>query len=80
MTRLLLLVAMLVAASNAQTSLSQSDKQLLLDLHNQERSSVNPTASDMKIMVRLIVTKIYQKPHESLIVKNLSSLYSILCH
>ena len=36
---------------NGQTSLSDEDKQTLLDTHNQLRRAVNPTASNILTMV-----------------------------
>ena len=50
---LLVLVVAIMSASiaDAQTSLTEADKQLLLNLHNRERSQANPSAANMEMMV-----------------------------
>ena len=53
---ILLVFVALIGVTSAQTSLSEEDKQLLLDLHNNERSTVNPSASNMESMVRVLPT------------------------
>ena len=52
---LLVLVVAIMSASiaDAQTSLTEADKQLLLNLHNRERSQANPSAANMEMMVWL---------------------------
>ena len=52
---LVLLVVAIMSASivDAQTSLTEADKQLLLNLHNRERSQANPSAANMEMMVWL---------------------------
>ena len=50
---LALVLSCLLAAEGVmgQTRLSESDKQSILDAHNRLRGMVNPSASNMQIMV-----------------------------
>ena len=47
-------LCLLFAAVCGQTGLSGADKQELLEVHNYFRSKVNPIATNMEMMVRLL--------------------------
>ena len=51
MSILTLLLLLLIAARQGASQLTSAQKQLLLDLHNQERSDVSPSAANMEQMV-----------------------------
>ena len=52
MTSLLsLLLLLLIVARESVSQLNSTQRQLLLDLHNQARSEVSPTAANMEEMV-----------------------------
>ena len=46
-----LLLLLLISARQSVSQLSSAQRQLLLDLHNQARSEVSPTATNMEEMV-----------------------------
>ena len=48
---LISLLLLLVAAHQSVSQLNSAQRQLLLDLHNQARSEVSPTAANMEQMV-----------------------------
>ena len=45
------ILLLLIAARQSVSQLSNARRQLLLDLHNQARSDVSPTAANMEQMV-----------------------------
>ena len=51
MSILISLLLLLIAARQSVSQLSSAQRQLLLDLHNQARSDVSPTAANMEQMV-----------------------------
>ena len=48
------LLLLTLAVQQGDSQLSNTQKQLLLDLHNQARSDVSPTAANMEEMVTTI--------------------------
>ena len=50
-TLALVLLLLIVAVRQGQSQLSNTLKQLLLDLHNEARTDASPTAANMEIMV-----------------------------
>ena len=55
MTRLVALL-LLIVAGQAVSRLTSDQKQMLLDLHNEARSDVFPTAGNMEKMVRSVAS------------------------
>ena len=51
MVSLTSLLLLLIATRQSVSQLSSDQRQLLLDLHNQARSEVSPTAANMEQMV-----------------------------
>ena len=58
-SKVIVLALCLVVEVNCQTSLSQSDKDELLNAHNNLRGQVSPAASNMETMVRNIYYRLW---------------------
>ena len=62
----LVCLSLLSAHSSGQTSLSAADKEEILRVHNNVRSRVDPTASNMLEMVRHVRSQLHDCNEKSL--------------